>query len=407
MVDSSGKHTSSEEMDQLQAWKFLISDEGTALVEAASDSPAGDVAAMARLRKRWDLSSVTAAMELAEARRRAGSRFENAHELIADRAGLEQATGTTIARYKAKRIHDAGVTAITDLCCGIGGDSMELARSMGVVAIDLDPLKSWMTEQNAQCETRSADVLKTPLPQGPVHIDPARRDAAGTRRHAPSQWTPSATDLHSIMQHHPDACIKMGPGIDLQQLPIKAAGDEVEFISVDGQLSQAVLWKGLFVTESHRATCCVNGLVHTISSDELAPASFAETNWNGQWLHVPDPALERSQLLGLMCDRWSLAEPAAGLGLLVGSQHAQTPWLKAYEVVDKLPWRIERIKQWLHEHDAGIVEVRTRGGAIQDVDRLRSTFRGKGQTAWTIFGLRLGQARIAVLTRPPARRPAS
>jgi hypothetical protein len=258
-----------------------------------------------------------------------------------------------------------------------------------------------MTSRNAECQVMTADVLETPLPQGPVHIDPARRDqTSGARRHDPSQWSPAAEALRSIMDQHPDACIKMGPGIDPDQLPMKQTGDEVEFISLDGQLSQALLWTGLFATQSHRATCCVDNQVHTVSSDELSRPPFADTSWIGQWLHVPDPALERAQLLGTLCDTWSLAEPAVGLGLLVGPRHADTPWLAAYEVVDQMPWRVERIQQWLKAHDAGIVEIRTRGGAIQDVDRLRSAFRGRGKTAWTVFGLRLGEARIAVLTRP-------
>jgi len=67
-----------------------------------------------------------AALELAEARRRAVRKFEGAADLWCDVAGVEQASGTLVARWKAERIRKilgAGAP-ILDLCCGIGGDAI-------------------------------------------------------------------------------------------------------------------------------------------------------------------------------------------------------------------------------------------------------------------------------------------
>ena len=82
-------------------------------------------------------------MKLLDARARATSKFEDPQRLIADIEGVEQASGTAIARHKASRFTDLGQVA--DLCCGIGGDAIELARVTKVTGFDIDPTRVWMT----------------------------------------------------------------------------------------------------------------------------------------------------------------------------------------------------------------------------------------------------------------------
>ncbi|MDG2422958.1 MAG: hypothetical protein P8M22_03155 [Phycisphaerales bacterium] len=374
------------------------------MLEAAACCDSRDVAAISRLRKKWSLEEVSAALELAEARRRAIGKFEQPENLIADRVGLEQATGSLIANYKAERIKDSGFDQISDLCCGIGGDAMAMAARMDVIGFDMDPLKCWMTGVNAGCCTQCGDITSMEIPPGPIHIDPSRRDSdLSQRRHNPDSWSPSADALTSLVRSHPDAVIKMGPGIDQDKLTFRSHESEVEFISNEGSLSQAILWTGGLSTAMRRATRCGPDGHLTISSDVPEHPPLASTDWADTWLHVPDPALERAELLGMICREWNMFEPASGLGLLVADQPARTPWLIPYHVVDKLPWRMDKIKSWLKAHDSGAVEIRTRGRAIEDVDKVRAGLQGHGSQAWTIFGLRLGDARIAVITHPRGR----
>ena len=387
--------------ESLNAWQFIVSPQGTNLLDAASQCAVGDAAAMAKLRRTWSLEQVAAAMELTQARRRAVGKIHHAQSIVADRIGLEQATGSVIAEYKANRVASAGVDRLSDLCCGIGGDAIALAAHMELVGFDLDPLKAWMTGINARCPTQCADVMEADIPPGPIHIDPTRRDVGrGERRHDPESWTPRGSDIRVLLESHPDAIVKMGPGIDQENLPFRSQSSEVEFISLEGALSQAILWTGCFAQTSRRATRCSSTGHLTICGDEPDAPPLEFTSWTDTWLHVPDPALERAELLGPICHEWNLFEPAAGLGLLVGSQPAMTPWLVPYQVVDHMPWRLDKIKAWLRTHDAGTVEIRTRGRAITEVDKVRSQLQGDGSKAWTVFGLRLGESRVAVMTHP-------
>ena len=380
---------------------YLVSQAGTDLRKASMSCIPGDVIGISRLRRRWNAQQVSCALELHEARKRAVGKLENPHEIIADRIGVEQATDSIIAGYKSKRIHESGLSSITDLCCGIGGDTIALARCMETIGIDLDPVKAWMTGMNARCTTHSQDVMDANISTDAIHIDPARRDMdTGRRTHAPARWSPDEQSLIALLSSHPNAAVKMGPGIKLDSIRFQPSESEIEFISLDGHLKQAMLWTGRLAGDAWRATRCGADGHHTLSSSTPVTPPVRSPRWEKTWLHVPDPAIERSGLLGLVCKDHDLAEPANGLGILFGDHPARSPWLTPYRVVEHMPWRLDRIRDWLRAHDAGQVEIRTRGKAVVDVDQLRNQLKGSGDQAWTLFGLRLGHSRIAVMTHP-------
>ncbi len=58
---------------------------------------------------------------------------------------LQQATPWQVARMKATWFDDAPVH---DLCCGIGGDSIQLAARGELTAVDLDPVTAAMAGAN-------------------------------------------------------------------------------------------------------------------------------------------------------------------------------------------------------------------------------------------------------------------
>jgi hypothetical protein len=126
----------------------------------------------------------------------------------------------------------------------------------------------------------------------------------------------------------------------------------------------------------------------------------------GHVLHTPDPALERAGLLHLEAESHELWEPAPGLGLLVGNTAAASTWLKPWRIEAVLPPRPKVIAKWLMAHNAGPVTVRTRGGALSDVDRVAKQLSGEGDTPWTVFFLRLGRKIVALATQKVAEKPA-
>ena len=84
-------------------------------------------------------------------------------------------------------------------------------------------------------------------------IDPARREGA-TRLASPDDWSPSLTTALEIAGRLPTG-IKLGPGMDRALLP---EGLEAQWISVDGEVVELVVWSGGLARPGVRPNRCSN-----------------------------------------------------------------------------------------------------------------------------------------------------
>lgn len=357
-------------------------------------------AAIERLRRSFPPEAVAAAIELSIARTRAVPKFgEAAAGLWCDRPGLEMASSPRVARHKAMRFAAAGATAIDDLCCGIGGDLMELAKVAEATGVDLDPVRAWMAARNSGAPTVCADALGFRARGDFAHADPARRTADGARVRGPARLEPPLEALRTALAGRRGFAVKLGPGMDLEA-PLLQETDELEFISEEGRLVQQVLWSGspCAAPGARTATMACSGLsIH--GAPTAPPVGDGRVR---RHLFVPDPALERARLLGAVSGALGACEPVAGLGILTADdaaeQAAERRWFEAFEVLEELPAREHAVAAWLAARGAGIVTVRTRGAAC-DPDRWQASLRGPGDTPWTVFVLRLGSRRVAYAVR--------
>lgn len=385
----------------VQLWKKVVGD--TRLLERAAAVDAGDVAAVASLRKAYPADAVAVALELTAARAKAATKFsERARDLVADVPGVEQASGAGVAAYKAQRMREAlGAGArVVDACCGIGGDSMALAQAgLGVTAVDRDPLRAWMAGRNGwgadAIDAVCADVAELTLSGVALHIDPARREeAAGRRAWRLDDYRPGPAVIAGLIAAASTAAVKLSPGVDVDALDEALPPGEVEFISERGRLVQAVLWTGGFHTAERRATLLADDKAHTLAGASTSmPIGEA-----GRYVFAIDPSVERAGLLGRLCEHVGAPMLHPSLGLLTADHPIDSPWLIGFELIERLPWRPKRVKQWLARHDGGLVEVKTRGKAC-DPDQEQHRLRGKGATTYTVFVLRFGTKVQALICR--------
>jgi hypothetical protein len=385
----------------MDAWHLLDSEAGAPLLDAAIEAGEPTPALIKQLRRAWPVPAVAAALELARARRRSGTKFPGHPELWCDVTGLEQASSRCTADWKQRRFARCGATQIADLCSGIGGDTMSLVREAEVLAVDLDPVRAWMAGRNADCRHLVADVRSADdLPQH-VHIDPARRDGAtGRRAWNPDAYQPTISEVLALLERSRGAGCKLGPGIPLP-LPDRPAGSELEFLQEGNRLVQAVLWTGDLAEHPDHRTATLLPSGETISGVPVDSPLGDDLPAEGDWLLEPAPALERAGLVGAVLETVGGApcELAPGLGLLHGAEAAGSPWFDDWRIEAVLPLRERPIKAWLRSHDAGEVVVRTRGGAIE-VDRWTRLLRGDGANPFVVFGLRLGMTTRAIVTQP-------
>lgn len=416
----------------LETWQWLAGPDGADLRAAADECQPGDVSAIGRLRKQWSAEQVRIALELAEARRKAAAKFgeERAVELLADVSGIEQASSATTAEWKARRFARVpSDVRVWDLCAGIGGDAMALGMVVGpdhLTAVDLDPVRAWMAGVNADYRSDVADVAEFgshELTGAFIHLDPARRTEGdgGGRLWRFEDYVPGPMVIARLAGAARGACVKLGPGIDVAELRDAlgetGASAEVEFISEDRRLVQAVLWTGELIADGAagrmRATMLPSGesvLGNAFSANDGANADSTEDGEQaiGEWVYEADPALERAGLLPWAMAQWDLREIHPGLGLLTGDAHVDTPWLTAFEVRDVVSgWRLKKITSALRaifgETEWGVVDVKTRGGAVEDVDAAARALRGDAMAGKvapiTVLGLRLGDRKTVIITR--------
>src|SRR5690606_20031513 len=121
------------------------------------------------------------------------------------------------ATLHAVRMRQAGIAAVSDLGCGIGGDSLAFAGAgLRVTAVDADDVTAAIAAYNLAPFGEDAVVrqgyAEDNLPgdstgQGAhaVWLDPARRTAghSETRRLAASDWSPSLDWCFEVARRHP------------------------------------------------------------------------------------------------------------------------------------------------------------------------------------------------------------
>jgi hypothetical protein len=255
-----------------------------------------------------------------------------------------------------------------------------------------------MTHQNAACKAIIAPVENIELSADAFHIDPSRRDeASGQRRHNFADYSPNPDFLRHLIARVSSGAIKLGPGINIDDLPAFDPS-QLEFISEHGTLTQALLWTGTLATQPslRTATQLPFGVQLT-----AAPSTDIPVVVDGaprRFLLAIDPAIERARLIPALVQQTGALALHARVGLLTHDNLVDSPWLTPFELLAHLPWREQRVRQWLHAHHAGIVEIKTRG-KIVNPDSLQSRLRGTGDTPFTIFILRLDRAVHAFITK--------
>ncbi len=161
---------------------------------------------------------------------------------------LQQATPWQVARIKADWF---GEEPIHDLCCGIGGDAIQLAARGIVTAVELDPVTAAMADANLRGsgdENRNgrvvcADVTTIDLQKGSAfHLDPDRRPV-GRRRSDPHAFQPSWPEVSKMLERASGAVIKLAPASTIPEDRIPPTEFHRSWISLAGSVrEQSLLW---------------------------------------------------------------------------------------------------------------------------------------------------------------------
>ena len=208
----------------LDAFRWLLTDEGQQLLVRAAEAPEDPLRAQAVLRKGASPEHAAAALTQVTLRRRAVGKFGDlAGRMYFTPDGLEQATRLSVATHRAARLRAASAASVIDLGCGIGGDLVATARA-GITSagVDLDPLRVEVARANLDglglegaVSVADATLLDT-SPFAVAFADPARRTGRG-RTFDVDDWTPPWSFVESLFRR--DSCVKVAPGIPHALVP--------------------------------------------------------------------------------------------------------------------------------------------------------------------------------------------
>ena len=390
--------------DPLAAFTALRAPEGTALLtELRSYDPAQELATATRLCRSHPAALVSAALGQARLRQRAVAKFgaEDAYRMFFTPNGVEQATRTSVATYRAGRFAAAGVRSVADLCCGIGGDAIALARAgISVLAVDRDPLTAEVARANAAAlgldaliEVRCADVTEIDTAAyDAVFVDPARRGGRG-RIFDPEAYSPPLSWATGTALKAPRAALKIAPGIPHEAVPAQA---EAEWISDGGDVKEAVLWFGEgFAAGSYRATLLPAGA--TLSAPAALPAP--PVGPVGRYLYEPDGAVIRAHLVADIVGRSGGRLIDETIAYVTSDEPYDSPYTAAYEITDRLPFNMKKLKALLRERKVGVLTVKKRGSAVEP-EELRRRMKLQGPNAATVFLTRVAGAPTMLIGHP-------
>jgi hypothetical protein len=331
---------------------------------------------------------------------------------MATEKSIAQATDRVVAAYKASLFDNAPVF---DLCSGIGGDAMQLARRGPVVAVDIDPQIVAMAAANLAIDSANrggADVSAEAVcgdatqfvipPDAGIHIDPDRRPRGTSRVVQPSSYKPSIDEVAHLIAGGRPAIIKLAPAAQLDHDADSELGHRLvcenhrQWISMDGSVREQALFCGSCissagVTVGGRSAVRVwgNGHRELFSIDANSTSQLAESDRALETIvEVPrylidvDPAVRAAGLSSSIATArgWSSLGGPAGF-LCCNTLPSDQSLAQVFEAIWSGPADMKRIKRWVQDQGLWVESVKVRGTGqdpAQWTKALRSDLSAKG-----------------------------
>ncbi|UED84589.1 class I SAM-dependent methyltransferase [Streptomyces profundus] len=383
----------------------LLTEPGQRLLdELRSITPAEELSAATRLRREHPPELVAAALGQARLRQRAAAKFgADAALMYFTPDGVEQATRSEVAAWRAARLAGAGGARVADLCCGVGGDAIALARAGArVLAVDRSPLTCAVARANAaalgladRIEVREAAVEAAveDLEVGgfdAAFVDPARRGGRG-RVFDPEGYSPPLSWATALAARLPRAALKIAPGVPHEAIPAAA---EAEWVSHRGEVKEAVLWFGAGAAPGTRRATVLPGGHSLTGAPEPAPAGEP-----GRYLYEPDGAVIRAGLVGAVAETLDARLLDPSIAYLTCDRPAATRYATGYEITDVLPFHLKRLRALVRERDIGTLTVKKRGSPLTPEELLRRV-KPRGRGTATVFLTRVAGAPSMLIGHP-------
>ncbi|MEK6967187.1 MAG: class I SAM-dependent methyltransferase [Nanoarchaeota archaeon] len=252
-------------------------------------------------------------------------------EIEGSKESLRIATPTIVAKYRAKRL---ACNKIVDLCAGIGGQTIEFAKTCKeVIAVEKGKEEVNHLRENTKLmknvtiieDDAFSEIVVKELNGADVYFCDPSRPLEEEKRSIES-ITPNPQKLSGVFEN---IAIEFPPQLTPDKIPFKA---EKEYLSVDGKLNRLTLYFG----NLQKAEVSVVSLPsETRLTNKSTKANPTKTKL-GKFLYEVDTAVIKAGLLPNLIGSLKIkigVYSVAKYTLLSSKDYAKSPFLRAYVVV--------------------------------------------------------------------------
>ncbi|MEM8680329.1 MAG: hypothetical protein AAGF97_13355 [Planctomycetota bacterium] len=339
---------------------------GTAAEESLAESIRADedpLTLVTRLRKSLNPVQAHLIAEQVTLRRRARRKFARADRMLFTALGLQQATGDALATYKASRF--AQDENIADLCCGLGGDLLGLARRTTVEGVEQDEIAALLGAYNLRVingrgSVTCGDAMQIDLERrGGWHMDPDRRPE-GHRTVDPARYRPSLKQIADLLRRNPHASIKIAPAADFV-LPCSDACER-QWLGWDRECQQQVIWSGNLARDAGRRSASViddrgDEMGRVVGSGN----ERVEVSNLGAYLIEPHPAVIAARLVDAFAEQHGLVRIDHRVAYLSGDHPTDACGAASFEVLECVPFDERTLRAALKRRGLYPTEIKKRG----------------------------------------------
>jgi hypothetical protein len=327
-----------------------------------------------------------------ELRGGAKAKFSHPESMIFTRAGLEMASSEAMCRLHANLL---GSGPWLDATCGIGSDSLALARQDPEgLALDIDPEAVACATHNLSVaglatDVRLWDCREVSWADRSVMVDPARRSGAKRIIQA-EDYLPSLSEVVAKAKTAKSVIIKLSPL--LADSLLNSLGGKIIFAGQGWNCSEALVLLG----ECGAPLPKVSG-VEALTGSKLAATPLTKTREDAlAFVAEAHPIVIRSHSLGAL--------GGAGVGdsngyLTFESIEGESQWLKIFPTLWQGPYRLPEIQKAIKRLALAVPVVKTRGVKLDPIHVQKQLKPGGTEPAF-LFLFPVGAKIRAVLTGP-------
>jgi len=289
---------------------------------------------------------------------------------------------------------------VVDLGCGLGADAIAFARAGSpVAAVDRSEERARLAAHNLAAADGGAHVVvrgdASALPaRGDVlYVDPDRRKGRG-RVFRLGDASPPWEVVAQAGRRFRRVLVKAPPALPDEEIPPDAAA---EFLSEGGECREALLRLGERDRRGRVAAVHVeSGARRVVETGPAAPAAAS-----GRFVLDPDPALRRAGGVDALAREIGAARVADAVTYLFADDAPETPWVRAYRVLDVFPYRPRDLARHLADAPPRELVVKQRGAGLSEADVRRGLPRAPDGPVRVVLLWRDGPRRMACLGEEP------